>query len=57
MEPDLDLRAPAAFGQAEAQPPPRPAPRPKMEAEPGTSAALWPTFMRRTLTEDAVAPH
>jgi hypothetical protein len=57
MEPDLDLRAPAAFATAEVQPPPRAAPRPKMETEPGTSAALWPTFMRRTLTEDVVAPH
>lgn len=32
----------------------RPAPRPPAPAEPATSRALWPTFMRRTLAEDAL---
>lgn len=30
--------------------------RPPAPAEPATSRALWPTFMRRTLAEDIVRP-
>jgi hypothetical protein len=30
------------------------APAPRTVAEPATARALWPTFMRRTLAEDAL---
>jgi len=37
---------------SDVQPPPPEIPAP----EPGTGRALWPTFMRRTLPADEVAP-
>jgi len=31
-------------------------PKPSLPAEPATARALWPTFMRRTLAEEALRP-
>jgi hypothetical protein len=48
MQPDQDARTPTESELNQSPPPARP------RLEPVTAQALWPTFMRRTLPEDAL---